>query len=551
MEHSQSRVSLLLWAFFLSLGLVIAWVAGSDVAYAAANAADEPVAGLQPSIYLPMVGEGSSGQSTPTATPTATTAPTDEPTATPTATSAPTEEPTATGEPTEEPTETPTATPTPPPPARQGFFALTDWLTYNAATAVDAQGGVHLAFYSSDERHQDAPRGQPAYYLYCPGPVADCADPANWSEPVQMDSSVNEVQILVTKAGEPRILVRRNGSRGHDYHFWACNQSCTDAQNWNGIFVTEGMGVDLFNTEMGQHSFALDSQDRPRFVYGNGWGNGKTTAVYYVWCDAIDCTESGSWQESIMYGPIEGRTITTDYATLVFEGDNPRVLTRLNLSGLPVSVDYHECNGGCENSENWRSHTFAYPADRMWTGWDLALDANGRPHVALYEPANIDITVGGRLFYGRCEADDCAVETNWQLTEVASGEGKNVDLAIDGQGRLHMVYDAGQRGALGQLWCDSDCTVAEQWQRRILETSDQLQAEFPVAIPFTCDQETEHAWLDAIPVIDFGPGGELVVAYDIKHVATCYYRDPDRPDPIITRVERIWWAVRWAFFEQP
>jgi hypothetical protein len=311
------------------------------------------------------------------------------------------------------------------------------------------------------------------------------------------------------------------------------------------------MGVDLFNTEMPQHSFALDAQGRPRFVYSNGWGNGRPTAIYYTWCDAVDCTQQGSWQETTIYGPVEGRTVTSDYATLVFDGDLPRVITRLNLSGLPVQVDVHTCNGGCDSPDGWRSSTLAYPADRMWTSWDLALDANGRMHIALYEPPNIDITVGGRLFYAWCPSNDCMESGGWQLTQVASGEGKNADLAIDAQGRMHMVYDAGQRGVVGHLWCDSNCTVASSWQRRILETSDQLQQQFPVAIPFTCDQETEHAWLDAVPMATFDNAGRLVIAYDTKHVATCYYRDPTRPDPIITRVERIWWAVRWAFFNQP
>src|SRR5215211_2424637 len=53
----------------------------------------------------------------------------------------------------------PSPTPTPPPPTRNGFFALHDWLTYNAATAVDVNGGVHLAFSVSDEKHQDDPSG--------------------------------------------------------------------------------------------------------------------------------------------------------------------------------------------------------------------------------------------------------------------------------------------------------------------------------------------------------------------------------------------------------
>src|SRR4051812_30205753 len=72
-----------------------------------------------------------------------------------------------------------------PAPSRAGFFTLIDWLTYSAATAVDAKGGVHLALFISDERHDDQPLHEPALYSYCPGPVTACADPAQWSDPVQ------------------------------------------------------------------------------------------------------------------------------------------------------------------------------------------------------------------------------------------------------------------------------------------------------------------------------------------------------------------------------
>jgi len=44
-----------------------------------------------------------------------------------------------------------------------------------------------------------------------------------------------------------------------------------------------------------------------------------------------------------------------------------------------------------------------------------------------------------------------------------------------------MVSAAGQRGTLGELWCDAGCTSADAWQRRILETSAQLMQAFALA----------------------------------------------------------------------
>lgn len=455
-------------------------------------------------------------------------------------------------------TETPVTptpvTPTPPTPnpaQKTGLFALTDWLTYNGDTAVDANGEVHFVFYTSDERHRDEPRDQPLYYAYCPGPVTACADGGAWTGVVRMDAKVNEIQIKLTTDGKPRILARTNGSRGYEYHYWACNQQCTDGQSWVGVYVIEAAGSDPGTASDPQHSFALDSQDRPRFVYGNGWGNGHPTAVYYAFCDAADCTEPESWQEVNIWGPIEFKTTTIDYSTLLFAGDKPRILTRLNYGALPVALQYYECQQACDQQSSWSNTTIPHPdGNKQWANWDLALDANGRARVALYERAGIDIQVGGKLFYGWCD-DNCGTpEGAFQLVQVASGEGPSVDLAIDDQGRTHMVYDAGQHGVLGHLWCDGNCTTAEPWQRRILVTNEQLMSDYAPASPFTCDQMA-RAWLDAIPSVRFDSAGRMVVAYDVKNVATCYYHDPAKPEPVITRVERIWWAVRWDQFAQP
>jgi hypothetical protein len=441
----------------------------------------------------------------------------------------------------------PAPPPPPPPPASSGFFALTDYLTYNAATAIDAQGVVHLAFFTSDERHRDAPLGQPAFYTSCAAGAAACADPQHWASLVQIDSAVNEVQIAVTSDGRPRLLLRLNGARGYDYHYWGCEGQCGNADQWAGAYITNAAGVELRNADLPQHSFALDAQDRPRFVYGNSWGNGRTHGIYYAFCDAADCTDPAGWQEALLE-TMQNKTISADYTALAFDGDQPRFVTRVTVSGLADRLAYFACDQGCDDPTSWASTALQHPEGRQWANWDLALDAAGKPRVALYDMPAPDIFVGGKLYYGWCTASCAAPDAPFQIVQVASGEGMNVDLAIDAQGRTHMVYDAGQRGTLGEVWCDTNCTSAGAWQRRILETSAQLMQEFAPASPFTCDQQ-ERAWLDAIPSVAFSPAGQLVVAYDTKNVAICYFTDPTDPSkPPSTRVERIWWGVRWASF---
>lgn len=437
--------------------------------------------------------------------------------------------------------------PPPPPPARAGFFTMDDLKTYNAATAVDSQGVAHLAFYVSDQGNP-APLGQPAFYTSCAGGVAACGNPANWAGLVQMDSQVNQVQIAVTSDGRPRILIRRNGQIGDDHHYWTCEARCNEGGSWAGLFVTQSNGVELRNADMPQRSFALDAQDRPRFIWSHSFGNGRPNGIYYAFCDAADCAEPGSWQHTRVAG-LDDRSVTSDYSTLRFDGDMPRFLTRVNHSGLPVYLAYFACNQGCDEPQSWQSTTLEHPdGNKMWAGWDLELDGQGRPRIALYEPAPPSLFVGGKLFYGGCDTSCGESDAPFTITQVASGEGQSVDLAIDPRGRTHMVYDAGQRGALGELWCDAGCGSAGSWQRRTLETSEQLQDEFAPASPLSCDQQ-ERVWLDAIPQVAFDAQGRMLVAYDITNVARCYTIDPADPTHrIYSEVRRIWWAVRVATF---
>jgi hypothetical protein len=432
-----------------------------------------------------------------------------------------------------------------------GFFAHREYLTYNAATAVDAKGGIHLAFNVSNEKHEDNPPGSPALYTYCPGPATACADPSKWSTLVSFTERVNQVQVAVTRDGRPRLLLGRNRTDQNwtEYIYFACEQQCSNPDNWAGLIIAQPAGIELFEYDNPQHSFALDSQGRPRFVYANGWGNGKPNAIHYTYCDAADCTEPGSWLSGVMMTGPQYHTLSIDYASLAFDGIKPRVVTRMNLSGSSIGTFYFACDEAeCYQDFHWNRAQLVHPEGKQWANWDLALDAAGRPRVALYEAAPIDIHVGGKLYYAACD-DICTVEDNWQLTQIASGEGKNVDLAIDAAGRAHMVYDAGQRGAIGEVWCDANCSSSTQWQRRILERSEQLMQEFAPASPLSCDQE-ERAWLDAIPTVAFDSQGRLVVAYDVKNVVVCYY-DQGPGQPPGSKVERLWWAVRWAFFPRP
>jgi hypothetical protein len=293
------------------------------------------------------------------------------------------------------PPTTPPPTPTPAP-VPAGFFTLTNWLAYSAATAVDTKGGVHLALFISDEGHDDQPLNQPALYSYCPGPVSTCADSAKWSDPVQFGERVNEVQVAVTRDGLPRLLVRRSGSRFNEYDYYACDSNCAQASQWSGLYIAEDAGGDLNGFSLGNHYFALDAQDRPRFAYGNAWGNGQPNGIYYTWCDEADCTQPGSWQRiRALIGP-DNVTTSGEAASLAFDGDKPRMVISRYVSGLPAGLLYLACDADCDQTESWSATEIAPPGDKAWASWDLALDGTGHPRLALYEPPALDISAGLR-----------------------------------------------------------------------------------------------------------------------------------------------------------
>ena len=158
------------------------------------------------------------------------------------------------------------------------FFIDTSIKTSSAGVAVDANGGSHLALahYASYAEHP------PAYYLYCPPPADNCTRwPGNWRG-VRFPDYVDEVQLVLTPTGQPRLLVDmwRSGFTSNQFVYWECPSVCTDPTRWKGLIVAQPGGGDIFKDDNPQRSFALDHKGRPRFVYSNGWGNGRPVGVY-------------------------------------------------------------------------------------------------------------------------------------------------------------------------------------------------------------------------------------------------------------------------------
>lgn len=442
----------------------------------------------------------------------------------------------------------PKADPPPPPPPDQlvkGFFADTQEKTNNAAFAVDAQGGMHLAFsYFTSISENPA-----AVYAYCP-PQGGCGDSNNWVG-VALSEDVNEVQLALTSQGKPRLLIRRQreGFNSDEYLYAECDANCTAGESWFGTIVVQPGGVDTFGKDNPQHSFALDPQDRPRFIYTYGWdGTGHPTGGYYAACDA-DCTFAESWTHTSIYeGPVN-RSLGFDYPSLAFTSTGqPRVVANMAFSGTESQgVLYLACDENCNDISGWQALRLDERGGGTAASWDIELDPNDNPRIAFFQAAT-DSGSGDQLWYLSCDGN-CLDLSGWQGTTIglALTEGQNADLELDAQGRPRMAYEALSPGSLGYAWCNAGCTSAASWQHKTIEDSDKLQAELPVTKPISCDQQ---GWFDAIPSLALDAQGNPHVAYDAVNVARCWYdRGPGEPPG--TRVEYLWRAARVAFFAQP
>jgi hypothetical protein len=435
--------------------------------------------------------------------------------------------------------------PPPPPPATRGaFFVVEDDIrTISGGSAVDAKGGLHMVF-STFTEYANHPR---AIYAYCPGPASACADPNSWKA-VALSDLVDEVQLQLTPAGQPRLLITkmREGYLQDEYVYAECDVNCTEEGQWRSVAVVFAAGGGVFDNDNPQRSFALDPQGRPRFIFSNGWGAGYPEGVYYAYCDDA-CTDADNWYGTQIYQGPQYKTLSFDYPALKFTRDgSPRVIANVAFTGESQGVSYLACDTNCGDISGWEAVRLYDRGGGVSASWDLELDANDRPRVAFYQAGLADGS-GDRLYYAWCNTD-CLAESGWRRSTIGLGatEGQNADLALDQQGRPRMAYKAA--AGLGYAWCNVACeSGAGQWQRQVAETSAALQQDFAVAWPVTCDPSF---WTDPIPSLSLDPQGNPRIAYDNLSAARCYYQKPGDPNTY-TKIEKLWRAVRWLHFQQP
>jgi hypothetical protein len=439
----------------------------------------------------------------------------------------------------------------PPPPASGALMFDLDSFR-SASLALDGQGKMHVAFsrvapffpnsghavfYGSCHPAQ-VDCGQVANWQV--GEVASLADGWPW------------VQLQVTADGRPRLLLTRTiaraGSTGELYRYAECNSNCALAQSWLALDITDrATGGSWYNTDNSYHNFALDNLGRPRFIYEDGGNDaGEHKGAYYVFCNN-NCTQPGSWFETRIdaHG---GLVYVDERASLLFTADGrPRVFARDggDFSGPDTSSKllYLECNANCNNSANW-----SLPLRLRGTGhgssvhtWSTAVAQNGALRLTFYPR-------GGPFYYMWCN-DNCTQLGNWgeySLEFDESDTGNYSALALDSNGRPHIALRSGSNFSLNYLWCDGACeTDNAQWNMAVVEPIGQVGEEHPITPLPTC---VRGSWFGGLrPVIALDAQDNPRFAYDAEYMMECYINPGDPNDPR-TRVETKWWTTRFVYF---
>jgi hypothetical protein len=440
-------------------------------------------------------------------------------------------------------------------PANAGALIFGEDSFRSASLAVDSQGKMHVAFsrvapffanigpgvfYGSCHPAQ-VDCGQVANWQV--GEVDSLADGWPW------------VQLQVTADGRPRLLLTRTiaraGSTGELYRYAECNSNCALPQSWLALDITDrATGGSWFNTDNSYHNFALDNLGRPRFIYEDrGNDAGEHSGAYYVFCNT-DCTQPGSWFETRIDG--HSRLVYVDErASLIFTSDGrPRIFARDggDFSGPDTSSKllYLECNANCDNSAGW-----SQPLPLRGTGhgssvhtWSPAVAENGALRLTFYPR-------GGPFYYMWCDGN-CTQLENWgeySLDFDESSTGDYSALALDSNGRPHIALRGGNNFSLNYLWCDGACeTDNAQWNMAVVEPIGQIGEEHPITPLPTC---VRGGWFGGLrPVIALDAQDNPRVAYDAEYMMECYINPGDPNDPR-TRVETKWWTTRFVYFPRP
>jgi hypothetical protein len=387
--------------------------------------------------------------------------------------------------------------------------------TYRSTVAVDARGGIHVAFAMYMGTDRDA---RPATYAFCAG---GCDKIASWSF-THLGGFFYDVRLVLDPAGHPRLLlfgpiestVSESPTR---YQYAVCDAACASPSSWT--LTTVAVMADPFHITREDNNnryFALDPQGHPAFVYAD-WSRDHN-GTFYIGCftaPASGCTDANNWTE------VNLAESHFDVPSLVFSRlGQPRVAFGLHQDlgdGSVYKLWYAQCDQVCVNADNWAYVSLTKAHGSMVQS--LQVDASGSPRIAWFSgwEAYGPFT-SYELYYLYCTTSCVDLQAGtWGYSHMALSRGPagGVDLQLDGQDRPRVAYQE-LGGGLGYAWCNAGCTAnGEQWRNQQIESEEALANDYDILPIRRCSIST---WFGGVrPSLALDPQGNPRIGYDAQH----------------------------------
>lgn len=307
---------------------------------------------------------------------------------------------------------------------------------------IDAAGTKHLLYLATGPA--------PAYaagprYGECAG---SCDDLTSWRFAALPASRPGVVlsRVVVDSQGRPRFTMGESSStsEGGDVLYASCDEACTSATSWAVASIGEA-------SESLAAPIALDDADGVHVVFGSG-----SQEVTAMTC-ATGCSEPSRWTSRSyaaagMFSPGDlavDSAGTLHMTSLLHAGSGyaevPPGSTSLHVAQGPGDADlyvrmrldslgrprlllassdhrtlgYASCDQGCASGDAWTTASFSVPGDTV-DALDLALDANGAPHVLWRSPSASVPSTSEELGDATCDADCATTGSAWQTQVLAS-----------------------------------------------------------------------------------------------------------------------------------
>ncbi len=420
---------------------------------------------------------------------------------------------------------------------------------------VDGAGNLHAVYMV----YAGANGASDVYYAFCPvSRLAACDNPQTWQR-VKIGADTPFLQLELTPGGQPRVLLYDEDIdvivAGATHYFYAeCDAGCLSAAAWRStkLWDTTNGGI-LHAQDFSPHTFALDAQGRPRFIYFAGHDYDTNTDPYYfTGCDA-DCTTPANWWKRRM--PAQTYHATADdfeRSTLVLtRAGQPRILTTA-FSGGDSWLSYIACEGACTSDSDWKFSEMLVKlvADGYCGGspvdcyWSMDLDAQDRPRI-------VAAAQSSSLFYGWCDGD-CLKQASWDGSRLTIDNAKSSYpfLKLDATGHPRIAvqgWGSGMQG-LAYVWCTSDCestSTYDGWNAEVVDFAARIQTDFTIPPPSGCQVGD---WITGFrPSLALDRNGNPRLMHDGEYLVPCY---SGYPNPSFSYESR-WWTSSVVFLQQP